>query len=143
MQTILDEGHIWFLDSLSYDDGLTIQLVEGLLSDSPQDLEIAEAVIKNTYPVEVGKASRKAMVKFGIPVAWQVVNESYTSWDEAEVRDTKGHLQVLSNSAYLDYVNANHGWYKDVSGDAAHYRVLTVDEVFDVVAQEPPKVTLL
>ncbi|MBT8066364.1 MAG: hypothetical protein KJO09_03930 [Gammaproteobacteria bacterium] len=141
MQTILDEGHTWFLESLAYEGGLTITLVEGLTGDTPQDLKVGDTVIENTYPVETNKDSKRVVVKFGVPVAWQVIDESYTSWDEAEVRDTKGYLQVLSKSKYLDYVNSNHGWYKDVGGDGAHYRVWTENEVIDVVAQESPEIS--
>ena len=140
MQTILDEGHTWFLDSLVYEDGLTIRLVEGVKGEPPKDLEVGDKVIKITYPVEPSDNSKRVTVKFGIPVAWQVVDESYTSFDKTEVRDAKGYLQVLSKSKYLDYVNASHGWYKDVAGDASHYRVWTENEVIDVVANEPPGV---
>ena len=51
-------------------------------------------------------------VKFQRPVAWQVVDESYTTWDEDEDRDDIGFLQVLSKSKYRDYVDATHGWYR-------------------------------
>jgi hypothetical protein len=140
MQTILDEGHTWFLESLAYEGGLTITLVEGRTGDTPQDLKVGDTVIENTFPVETSTDSRRVVLKFGVPVAWQVVDESYTSWDESEVRDTKGYLQILSKSKYLDYVNSNHGWYKDVGSDGSHYRVWTENEVIDVVAQEPPEV---
>jgi len=138
MQTILDEGYTWFLDSLTYKDGLTIQLVEGRKGDTPQDLKVGDAVLENTYPIEVDEKSKRATIKFGGPVAWQVVDESYTVRDESEARDGKGFLQVLSQSKYLDYVDGSHGWNKDIAGDAQHYRLWTENEVIDVVVQEPP-----
>ena len=127
MKTILDEGQTWFLESLVYEDGLTIRLVEGIKGSSPEELKVGDAV-------------KRATIKFGGPVVWQVVDESYTTRDKTELRDTEGYLQVLSKSKYLDYVNENHGWYKDVAGDAAHYRVWTENEVIDVVAHDPPEV---
>jgi hypothetical protein len=50
-------------------------------------------------------------------VAWQVVDESYTSFDDYEKRGDSGTLQSLSRSKYLDYVKANHGWFEDLIGD--------------------------
>lgn len=141
MQTMLDEGHTWFLESLKYEDGLTIWLIEGVRSDKPEDLMVGGSVIKNTYAVEPTGSSKRAVVRFGVPVAWQVVDESYTSWDDTEERDDKSFLQVLTRSTYLDYVNENHGWYKDVAGPASHYRLWTADEVIDVVAPEAPVVS--
>ncbi len=140
MNTILDKGYTWFLASLLYEDGLTIQLVEGVRRESPQDLKIGDFIIENTYPIETTEGSKQATVKFAIPVAWQLVDESYTSWDKTEVCDTKGFLQVLSKSQYLDFVNANHGWYKDVAGEASHYRLWTENEVIDVVSHDPPEI---
>ena len=140
MKTILDEGQTWFLESLVYEDGLTIRLVEGIKGSSPEELKVGDAVIENLFPVEVTDSSKRATIKFGGPVVWQVVDESYTTRDKTELRDTEGYLQVLSKSKYLDYVNENHGWYKDVAGDAAHYRVWTENEVIDVVAHDPPEV---
>lgn len=140
MKTILDEGQTWFLESLVYKDRLTIGLVEGIKVTSPGELKVGDAVIENLFPIEVTDSSRRTTITFENPVAWQVVDESYTTWDETEVRDTEGYLQVLSKSQYLDYVNENHGWYKDVAGDAAHFRVWTENEIIDVVANNRPEV---
>ena len=138
MQTILDEGYTWFLDSLIYKDGLTVQVIEGRKGESPQDLKIGDAVLENTYPIESDESSKRLVIRFGIPIAWQVIDESYTSWDESEERDGREYLQILSQSKYLEYVDGSHGWYKDVVGDAQHYRLWTENEVVDVIAQDPP-----
>jgi hypothetical protein len=69
-----------------------------------------------------------------------VVNESYTAFDKSEQRDEEMILQTLTRSAYPDYVEANHGWFRDLVGPAMHCRLWTEDEVVDVIAHEPPVV---
>jgi len=49
-------------------------------------------------------------------------------------------LQVLTQSRYLDYVRANHGWFEDMRGPGKHYRVWTENEVLTSLACEPPTV---
>ena len=80
------------------------------------------------------------IVRFEEVVAWQVVDESYTSWDDYEQRDDTNVLQELSRSRYLDYVRDNHGWFQDIIGPAKHYRIWTGDEVVDVVSVSEPEI---
>ena len=140
MKTVLDEGQTWFLESLTYENGLVLRLVEGLTSDKPEDVQVGDTVIKDTYRVEITERSKRAVVTFEDTIAWQVVDESYTAWDRNEIRDGEGSLQVLSKSKYLDYVVATHGWFKEVAGPASHYRVWTETEVIDVISTGPPSV---
>ncbi len=141
MQTILDTGYTWILDSLVYKDELAISLVEGLKSDTPQDLKFGDAVIRNTSAIETTGASRKVNVKFETPVVWHVIDESYAAKDETEVHDSEGYLRVLTKSKYLNYVDENHGWYRDFVGPASLYRIWTENEIIDVVAHDPPIIT--
>ena len=141
MRTILDDAKYWFLEHIAY-AGATCRseilavVVEGLLGET-EDLKIGDHVVSDTRPIEAGPASRKLAIRFPQPIAWQVVDESYTTFREEEERDDTSFLQVLSRSAYLDYVLAQHGWFK---GPARHYRVWTENDVIDVVATEAPLV---
>ncbi|MFM8494384.1 MAG: hypothetical protein ACKOEM_02510 [Planctomycetia bacterium] len=132
----------WFLHALVYQDGLRVIVAEGFVGDQTEDLQIGDHTIKDLRSINVSDKSRRFEILFPQFVAWQVVNESFTSFDEYEIRDDMGKLQSLSRSAYFDYVNENHGWYKDVIGPAKHYRVWTENEVVDVVACEPPIIQL-
>jgi len=70
-----------------------------------------------------------------------LVDESFTAGNDYEVREDKSALQVLTQSRYLDYVRANHGWFEEMGrGPGKHYRVWTENEVIDVVACEAPTV---
>ncbi len=140
MLTVLDDAKTWFLHALLYQDHLRVIVAEGFVGDQTEDLRIGDHTIKGLQSVNVSDRSRLFEIRFPQFVAWQVVNESFTSFDEYELRDDTGTLQTLSRSKYFDYVKANHGWYEDVIGLSKHYRVWTENEVVDVVACEPPTI---
>jgi hypothetical protein len=143
LKTILDESHSSFLHVAVYSDGeLRVVVAEGFRAATPEDIMIAGRVIKNLYAINISEESRHVELRFTKPIAWQLVDESFTTWDEDEERDDKATLQVLSRSKYLDYVRVNHGWFEDIRGQGMHYRVSTENEVVDVVACEPPTVGL-
>ena len=144
MRTVLDEARMWQLHAVVYQDDLRLILAEmfvGEPDDTRTDPNPAlQKILRESCPIETRDDSRMMQVRFPQSIAWQVVDESFTSWDDYEERDDKGILQILSKSRYLDYVNASHGWYSDVVGPAKHYRVWNGDEVIDVVSCEEPVV---
>jgi hypothetical protein len=144
MKTLLDDLYTSFLHAVIYAEGnLRITVAEGFRAAEPEDIKIGEHVIKGTYAINTSEQSRLVEVGFSRPIAWQLIDESFTSADEYEVREDTFALQVLTQSRYLDYVRANHGWFEDVGrGPAKHYRVWTEREVIDVVACEAPAVDL-
>lgn len=140
VRTLLDDGKSWFLESLVYGEEVRVVVVEGIRASEPEDLIVGEHVFKDLYAIEPSPESRRMVVRFSRPVAWQVIDESYTQFDKDEVRDDTGFLRVLERSKYLRYVEANHGWYREMVGPAAHYRLWTEDEVIDVIAHDEPVV---
>lgn len=140
MRTALDDARTWLLESLSYTNELQVTVVELIRSDASESLVVDGHTIEGLHALASSAESRRLTVRFSGIVAWQVVNESYTAFDKSEQRDDEMILQTLTRSAYLDYVEANHGWFKDLVGPAVHYRLWTEDEVVDVVAHEPPVV---
>ncbi len=142
MKTVLDEFHMSFLHAAMYTEGdLRIIVAEGFRAAEPEDITIGGHVIKGTYAINTSEESRFVEVRFRRPIAWQLVDESFTAGNEYEVREDKFALQVLKQSRYLDYVRAHHGWFEDMGrGPGKHYRVWTENEVIDVVACESPTV---
>jgi len=125
MRTLLDNAKSWFLESLLYGDQLRVVVVEGIRADTPESLKVGEHVIQNLHALEPSPRSRRAVVLFSQLVAWQVVDESYTLLDKSEVRDDTSFLSTLARSAYLQYVETHHGWFRDMVGPANHYRLWT------------------
>ena len=141
MKSLLDEFHASFLHAVIYAEAeLRIIVAEGFRAAEPEDITIAGHVIKGTYAIDTSEKSQLVEVRFSRPIAWQLVDESFTAGNDYEVREDKFALQVLTQSRYLDYVRANHGWFEDIRGLGKHYRVWTENEVLDVVACEPPTV---
>jgi hypothetical protein len=140
LHTVLDDARTWFLHGIVYQNDLRVIVTEGFLHDQTEELRIGEHVIKDTRRIDISEHSRMFVVRFTRPVAWQVVDESFTAWDDYEQRDDTGTLQTLSRSKYLDYVKGSHGWHEDTLGPAKHYRVWTENEVIDVIACEAPVV---
>lgn len=139
MKTILDTAKTWFLESISKVDDLCIVLTEGIVGEE-EGVKICDVEF-SARPIETQRNSRKIGITFEDPVAWQVVDESFTTFDESEVRDDTSFLQALTKSTYLDYVNAKHGWYRDiVEKEGIHYRVWTENDQIDVVSCKPPKI---
>src|SRR4051794_33421854 len=135
MKTVLDEFLAAFLHAALYTEGeLRIIVAEGFRAAQPEDITVAGHIITGTYAIDTSEESRHVEVRFNRPIAWQLVDESFTAGNEYEVREDKFALQVLTKSRYLDYVLANHGWFQDVGrGPGKHYRVWTENEVVDVV----------
>lgn len=143
MRTILDNARSWFLESLIFDKALRVVVVEGIRSDEPDDMHIGGHVIRNAYAVAPTPNSRQVAIRFSRIVAWQVVDESFTTADASEVRDDDGMLRILTKSAYMDYIKAHHGWFEDVVGPALHYQLLTEDAIVDVISLVQAVVELL
>ena len=135
---------MWQVHAIVYRDDLQLILAEmfvGELNDTHVDPNpVVQEILRRTRPIEVTDDSRLMIVRFPRTVAWQVVDESYTSWDDYEERDDKSTIQIVTRSRYLDYVYENHGWFRETIGPAKLYRVLTANEVIDVVACEPPTI---
>lgn len=141
MKTLLDEFYTLFLHSAMYAEGdLRIVVAEGLRAAEPEDVTFGGHVFKDTYAIDTSEDSRLVEVRFTDPIAWQLVDESYTAGNDYEVHEGKFALQVLNQSRYLDYVRAYHGWFEMIRGPGKHYRVWTENEVIDVVGCEPPTV---
>ena len=144
MKTELDSGDasLIYLESLEYDcaeQQVIAVVVEGFRSLEPETIEVGGKDFGPVHTVEPTESSRRFRVTFTRPVAWQCVDESFTTWNAEEERDDTGYLQAITKSPYRDYVMANHGWHEDVVGPSTHYRLWTADEVLDVVALESPK----
>lgn len=146
MKTILDDGHIWFLDSAVFNDQLTLVLVEGK-TGKKEPLVVNDKKIADVNQIDVNEKSWRVEVVFKKIAAWQIVDESYTHFEKYEIRDDSrekpAFISILERSKYLDFVNENHGWYPVRIGPAKHIRVWAVDWVTDVVTSELPEIRSL
>jgi hypothetical protein len=63
------------------------------------------------------------------------------SFDEYEIRDDGGLIQIIEKSRYFDFVNTTYPWYKDIRGKAQHIRVWSQNIVSEVITKEIPAVS--
>ena len=138
MHTVLDDATTWFLQEIVYKDGLHIIVAEGFKSTEPEDLFIGQTNLGPAYSIDVRSDSREIVIRFAEFVVWQVIKESFTCRDDYESSDDDGFLRILERSRYLDYVIANHGWFREVVGPAKHYQLCTEYELVDIVAYDHP-----
>jgi hypothetical protein len=146
MKSSLDKCYGIILDSLNYrnEGELTIKLTELILSDSKIDLNFGGGkVIKNLNPIVSTTESRQFKVEFEEVVFYQVVDESYCTWDEYEIRDGNDKLQLFSKSRYMDFVIEHFPFYSAQNRKGKHYRLLATTEIIDVIAYDKPKITEL
>lgn len=120
---------------------LSIILAEAVVGEE-SSLNIAGVELQGSRPIDVTDMSRRFEVLFEHVVAHQVIDESYTMWDDYEERDAKDDtIQLLSKSRFLDHLHANHGWLFETGGKGArHFRVWTYDAVLEVASVESPSV---
>lgn len=140
MITVFDDASYWLLSSLSYDGQLVIKLAEGIIGPA-EEMVINNMSFPGMHPVLVDKQSKLFKITFSKTVAWQVVNETFTTLDKDEKRDNGKFLNIVSNSGYLEYVKQYHGWFEQVLGPGHHYRLITAKEIIDVVSCAEPHIT--
>ena len=135
---------MWQVHAIVFQDDLQIILAEMFVGESDgtrvDPNPVVQKILRASRPIEVRHDSRLMVVRFPQAIAWQVVNESFTTWDDYEERDDTSVIQIITRSKYLDYVHQNHGWFQETIGPAKLYRVLTANEVIDVVAFELPTI---
>jgi hypothetical protein len=137
MKTNYDTAATWFLHQITYRESLRVIIAEGIQSDQSEDIQLGKMNLGEGYALTVEQNSRRFSIEFSLPIAWQVVDESYTTHESYEAGD-RGFLRKLTQSHYFDYINQHHRLYKELVGPASHYRVWTENEVIDVIAQDDP-----
>ncbi|MBL8815568.1 MAG: hypothetical protein JNL58_06030 [Planctomyces sp.] len=135
---------MWQVHAIVYRNDLQLILAEMFVGEPDDNIvdpnPVLQMILRETRPIEVRDDSRLMVVRFSRTVSWQVVDESFTSWNDNEECDDESTIQIITRSKYLDYVHENHGWFRETVGLAQLYRVVTANEVIDVVAFEPPTI---
>ncbi|MFD2247277.1 hypothetical protein [Pontibacter ruber] len=142
MKSILDSAYAFYLGDILYrgSGSLQVILIEAFVKQEQVDIQITENSNLKCYPIKPTESSRQFTISFEHVIAWQVIDESWYNFDENEIRDSLGTLQVIQNSKYFEYINKYHGWYIHSIGPAKHYRIGTENEVIDVVSCEEPHI---
>ena len=141
MHTLLDDiVSKWHLIAVAFEfPTLEVHLAQPILSE-PEPFVFQGRVVANLPRAEVTEQSRRFVVHFDVVRAHRVIDESYTTWDDYEQRDSTDVIQVLSRSRFLDQLEAHNGWIFESSTVPRHFRIWTYDAVIDVLAIGEPTV---
>lgn len=145
MKTLLDKCHTLFLNKIEYQgaDELKIFMIEGIPSESVETVHLGESKLGDCTPIQIQDNSKAFIVNFNFPVAWQVIDESHTTFNKNEGRDSKDFIQIIQNSAYHNYISSNSCLQDYVKEMAKHYRIWSEDEIIEIISTEKPSISLL
>lgn len=128
------------------DNALRLIITEGRLgehSDPPDpSLEGLGRLVTGTRPIVADELCAVYEIHFEDYIAYAVLNESYTVWDETE--KFEGRLfRIYSESKFLAYIAAGTIATHDYPGPFKHYGVACLNHIIEVASTKPPTVTLL
>ena len=132
----------------TYKDILRIVIAESGVSESgPQLTEESEpnetlrSILNESKAIEVGDDSQVYEILFEDYIAYAVTNESYAGGEFKE--EYRGRLvRVYSNSAFLNYIKQGTIASSDYPGEFKHYGFCCLNQIVDVVSQDPPVIKL-
>lgn len=130
MKTILDQSlSEFFFHDISY-----------LYNDAEDCNELNIFLVESEF-ADNAPPKRLAKVSFIDPIIWQQMEELHSSFDEYEIRDDGGVIQVIERSRYFDFVNNTYPWHEEIRGRAIHVRVWSHDIVSEVIVNNLPTVS--
>ena len=132
----------------TYKDILRIVIAEAGVSESgPQLTEESEpnetlrSILNESKAIEVGDDSQVYEILFEDYIAYAVTNESYAAGVIPE--EYTGRLaRVYSKSAFLNYIKQGTIATSEYPGEFMHYGFCCLNQIVDVVSQEPPVIKL-
>ena len=126
------------------DNVLRLVVTEGRVGDDfaqPQDRELA-GLMANSRPIVVDEMSAAYEIVFEQYIAYTVLNESFTVWDDAE--KFEGRLfRLYSASRFLSYVGTGTIASADYPGPYIHYGVVCLNHVIEVASTTAPIIRML
>lgn len=142
MRTELDsiKFYLWVVDSFVYKEGdVVIRLVEGCANETPEDFNVGDITIKDTYPINIKNDGRIFEIQFSNVLLFQAYDELRHIDDKYEQRDD-GIIGRYSKSRLLDFVENSTMINVLETQEKNHYSVITGEFWFHIICSEEPKV---
>ena len=110
------------------------------LTSKEEPIEALRKILNDSKPIKVTDNSAHYEIVFDDYIAYAVTNECYAEHDK-EVYD--GILaRIYSKSAFLDYVSQGTFATFDYPGPFKHYGFCCLNQIIDVVSEQPPEIRL-
>jgi len=144
MYSVLASAHTWFLESYQqgpYGD-LVIRLVEGIKGAERQPMPVGEQLLGPYFPVTIERNSRCAVVRFKDLRSLLTFTEGYDAEDpKMDLGEGKFVTQVNSSS-FRDFTASTTTAIEEFGGEHSEWLVWTEEQIFQVLAGQPPEVFL-
>jgi hypothetical protein len=125
------------------DNALRLIVTEGRLGEEvTEGLEGLGRIAEGSRAIVADEQSARYEILFEHYIAYAVLNESITVWDDEQTFEGK-LFRVYSESKFLTYVASGTIANNDYPGPFRHYGIACQNHVVEVASTQPPLVTVL
>ncbi len=121
---------------------LRLIIQEGIISDEEKTLDLGAAKFEGFREISVTDESKAYQVIFESYIAYSVVNESYSQWDDYELFEGKV-FRIYQKSRFLDYLKLDSFATKDYPGPFEHFGFACSNHIVNIASQNKPKIKQL
>lgn len=143
-RNILASAHTWFLQS--YEQGpygdLLIHLAEGIKGNERQPVHAGDQLLGLYFPVTIEAHSRCVLIRFRDIRSLLTFREGYDAKDPKMELENGEFLRKVKSSSFRDFTSSTTSAIDDFRGENAEWLVWTEEQIFQVLAGEPPQVSL-
>lgn len=107
-------------------------------SDYKNDIKVAE-VLKNTNEI-FPDTSVIYHIIFNGYISYNVINESYTSWDDCEKFECGNLFRIYTKSRYLDFISTT-TIAMEIENKFVHYGICCLNNIIDIISTDEPIIT--
>lgn len=122
------------------DNALRVVVTAGRIGD--EAAEGLEDVAPDSREVVADAEPPSYEILFEHYIAYSVLNESFTVWDDEETFEGK-LFRIYSESKFLTYIAAGTIATDDYPGPFRHYGIAALNHIVEVASMQPPRVTVL
>ena len=140
----IDSHNCIFLTHIEEPEENTLHLIiqEGILSDEETTWEIGDAKLEGVKEISITGKSCAYEVSFDSYIAYSVLNESYTEWDDYDSFDGK-LFRIYQKSRFLDYLKLASFASEEFPGPFIHYGFCCVNHIVNIASLNEPSIKQL
>lgn len=131
----------------TYKNSLRIVIAEAGVSDEAAKISLEEQndvlrdILNESKPIEVTENSAHYEIIFDNYIAYAVTNESYAGGIDEKFQGKL--VRIYSESAFLSYIGQGTFATEEYPGPFVHYGFCCLNQIIDIVSEQPPKVKLI
>jgi hypothetical protein len=144
LRTRIDACKYLFLNEISEpeENELHVVIEEAKVGGVSDDLVVNGHVITGLRDIESDESCLLCEIVWPTYVAYSVINESYTSWDDRE--SWEGRLfRTYSRSHFLDYIAKDTFASESYPGPFVHLGIVCLRHILNIVSTAEPRIRML